>query len=429
MKIDTEVAVVGGGAAGLAAARLLTKHGLSCVVLEAANRLGGRIHTLRVPDWELPVELGAEFVHGRPEPTLAFDEIELARVAEHRVLAGAEPRLMPETWKRLAQAMHDARDVPASLSVEAYLEQQKLAPAKSALVRMMVEGYHAAPLDDVSARVIAEEAAACGDDFKQYRPRAGYDAVLHSLERDLRAESCRVVLGALVRRIEWQRGWITLTADHQEGPEELSVRARCTVVAVSVEVLRTPPHEGGIDFQPVPGALKSALVGLGMGRVTRVVLRFDDAPWLPPVAGHVPTFIQVPDAAFGTFWYQAEKGQQQLTAWAGGPQSAVLEALDDAGRVEAALRSLAQATGQTFASCRDRLLGAHTHDFNRDPLVRGAYSYVRPGATDPARALREPCERALYFAGEALDLRYPATVAGALGSGEHAARKLLATCH
>lgn len=61
MKIDTEVAVVGGGAAGLAAARILTTQGFSCVVLEAANRLGGRVHTLRVPDWEIPIELGAEF--------------------------------------------------------------------------------------------------------------------------------------------------------------------------------------------------------------------------------------------------------------------------------------------------------------------------------------------------------------------------------
>jgi monoamine oxidase len=236
------------------------------------------------------------------------------------------------------------------------------------------------------------------------------------------------VLGARVRRIEWQRGSSTVTADYQDEAGGLHVRARCTVVTASVEVLRTPPHEGGIDFQPVPPAFAGALAGLGMGRVTRVVLRFEDAPWLAPVAGHVPTFIQVPDAPFGTFWHQADNGQQHVTAWAGGPPSAALGALDEAGRIDAALRSLAQATGQSFATCTDRLLGAHAHDFNRDPLIRGAYSYVRPGATDPARTLREPCEGALYFAGEALDLRYPATVAGALGSGEHAARKLLATC-
>lgn len=428
MEIDAEVAVVGGGAAGLAAARLLTKHGLTCVVLEAASRLGGRIHTLRIPQWQLPIELGAEFVHGRPEPTLAFDEVELVRVPEHRVLARAEPSLMPDTWKRFARAMQPARDAPAGTSVEGYVEQQGLAPADAELVKLLVEGYHAAPLGDVSARLIAEDALSSADDFRQYRTRAGYDAVLRSLERDLQAASCRVVLGARVRRIAWQRGAATLVADYQDEPERLRVRARCTVVTASVEVLRTAPSEGGIDFQPVPEGLSVALAGLGMGQVTRVVLLFEQAPWLAPVAGHVPTFIHVPDAPFDTFWRQTGEGQQQLVAWAGGPKSAALAGLDDASRVAAALRSLAQATGLGVVDCKARLLGAYSHDFNHDPFVRGAYSYVRPGASDPSRALREPFDGSLFFAGEALDLRYPATVAGALGSGEHAARKLLATC-
>jgi monoamine oxidase len=73
------------------------------------------------------------------------------------------------------------------------------------------------------------------------------------------------------------------------------------------------------------------------------------------------------------------------------------------------------------------LIEAHLHDFNRDPFTRGAYSYLRPGGEDAAQALARPWKNTLHFAGEAVDLQYPGTVAGALGSGEHAARRIVAT--
>ena len=211
------------------------------------------------------------------------------------------------------------------------------------------------------------------------------------------------------------------------GPDVLQVEARRCIVTTSIGVLRARPADGGIDFRPLPEAFDRALPGLGMGQALRLVLRFEQAPWPAAASGQPPTFLQVPDAPFSTFWRHGREGQQQLIAWAGGPMARELSALDEPARVDAALRSLAVATQQPFLSCKDRLLGAHCHDFNRDPLVRGAYSYVRPGVVDPARALREPCDQTLFFAGEALDLRYPASVAGALGSGEHAARKLLTT--
>src|SRR5665213_1962726 len=63
-RVGTEVIVVGAGVAGLAAARELAARGCQVLVLEARNRLGGRVATLRSPDWPVPIELGAEFIHG-----------------------------------------------------------------------------------------------------------------------------------------------------------------------------------------------------------------------------------------------------------------------------------------------------------------------------------------------------------------------------
>jgi monoamine oxidase len=199
------------------------------------------------------------------------------------------------------------------------------------------------------------------------------------------------------------------------------------VVTTSLGVLRCSAADGGIDFEPIPAAFTTALPLLAMGHVLRIVLRFTRAPWLSPQRGHEVTFVHAPEAPFTTFWREGRAEQEQVTAWVGGPPALRLSALDSEQRLDAALRSLAQAVGVDVASCRSALLEAHCHDFNRDPLTRGAYSYVRPGGDDAATALSTPCEDTLFFAGEALDRQYPGTVAGALGSGEHAARQVLAS--
>jgi phytoene dehydrogenase-like protein len=99
MMADADVLIVGAGVAGLSAARLLGKNDQRCLIVEAARVIGGRVKTLRRPGWQIPIELGAELVHGRPAPTLALDggAVQLVPVAEHRVRAGRPPTLMKNT--------------------------------------------------------------------------------------------------------------------------------------------------------------------------------------------------------------------------------------------------------------------------------------------------------------------------------------------
>src|SRR5689334_7500470 len=105
-----DVVIVGAGVAGLAAARLLGRHGVGSLVLEAAALVGGRVRTCRARHWQLPIELGAEFVHGRPGPTLSLGggAIELVPVAEQRRMGGSKPHPMPNTWRRFADLLAPA---------------------------------------------------------------------------------------------------------------------------------------------------------------------------------------------------------------------------------------------------------------------------------------------------------------------------------
>ncbi len=427
MTFEPDVVIVGAGAAGLAAARLLSQHRLRCVVLEGSELIGGRLRTLRRAGWQLPIELGAEFVHGRPGPTLALagGSIELSAVPERRVLVGSTLEPMRDTWQRFAVALEPALRAPESQSVEDFLLHARLAPEQDRLVRLIVEGYHAAALGDVGARVVAEDAAKSKDGFEQFRTAHGYDQVLSSLEHGLRGDAVQLELGRRVTRIAWSKDRVAIEATGRNGPEQLEAK-RC-LVTVSIGVLQQPAADGGIAFEPEPPAFRRALARLGMGAVLRVVLRFGHAPWVPGPPGAEPVFAHVVDAPFGTLWREARGGQAQITAWAAGPAALPLSRLEQQDLVDAALASLSRASGVSLLECRRQLIEAHCHDFNRDPFTRGAYSYVRPGGADAARDVAEPWEGTLYFAGEALDLQYPGTVAGALGSGEHVARRIIAS--
>jgi len=427
MDVETDVAIVGAGVAGLAAARSLTRFGIRCCLLEAAPVVGGRLRTLRRPGWEMPIELGAEFVHGRPGPTLALDggAIGLVAVPEHRVCVDSKVHSLLDTWPRFARALAGARDAPSAESVAQYLAHTSLAEGDHGLVRMLVEGYHAAPTTDVSVQVVARDAEKVAADFRQYRTADGYDRVLASLEHGISADQCQIELGARVRRVRWRPEQVTLEGEGHSG--SFRVRSKRALVSVSLGVLQTRADQGGIHFDPLPAEFQRALSLLAMGHVLRVVLRFERTPWPRTPDGLEASFVHVPNARFGTVWREARASQVQITAWAGGPPARELSGLDEPALLDEALASVARATSTSVGTCRAQLIEAHFHDFNRDPLTRGAYSYVRPNGEHAAESLAQPWQETLFFAGEALDLQYPSTVAGALGSGEHTARRLIST--
>ena len=432
-----DVAILGAGAAGLAAAVELARSGKSAVVLEARDRIGGRVWSLEVPGLPVPVELGAEFIHGNPEATLdrmreAGIECLDAPVNRLAVVGGTlRPRgdhlynELQRVLRRHAGAL-EKRDV----SFATFLGRvgRQLSAEARTFARMRVQGYDAAIPARASARAIAEEWA--GEDASgpgHYRPRGGYGALLAALARSLSGTKVELRLQHVVRTVRWQRGGVDI--EGMEQGNTFRVTARRAIVTLPLGVLKLPARApGAVRFDPPLKDKRAALDRLDSGAVIKAALLFRNAFWEEIDDGRYRgvSFFHSPRAAFPTFWTALPESVPLVVAWAGGPKAARFAKASAPTIVREAAATLASLLG-IRTGIEDRLAAAWVHHWQQDPLARGAYSYVAVGGHGARRALAEPLDGTLYFGGEAADYEGEhGTVAGALRSGERAAREVLA---
>jgi len=169
-----------------------------------------------------------------------------------------------------------------------------------------------------------------------------------------------------------------------------------------------------------------------MGYVTRVVLLFREAVWAEErfvsrvgMPTDLLSFLQGESTDFPVWWTAYPSRIPLITGWCGGPRAATLSGLGPAERTHRAVRSLALQLRVSAGRLERLLLGAWSHDWNRDPYARGAYSYQVIGGADAASALARPVGGRLFFAGEATDTEgATGTVHGAIASGRRAARQV-----
>jgi len=435
----TDVAVVGAGAAGLAAADALRRAGLGVVVLEARDRIGGRVLTHRDARVPVPIELGAEFVHGEaPETTRLLREagqtvLDIAGEAWERKGGRLHPakeywRLVDQTLSRVPpRILEDGPD----LSLEDWLARKPGGPSLArgrALTRRFVQGFHAADLARMSLRSLAagcEEPTASAR--RAGRVAGGYDRVIQWLARELQGG---IRLRSPVAAISWEKGSAELEV-HPEGAEPYKLAARAAVVTAPLGVLQVPAGEpGSLRFRPeLPLRTRRDLGLLAMGAAVHIAFWFRTAPWEEKLAG-LPAgrdlsrlrFLHTTDPAV-TVWWTAYPARLPLAvAWSGGPPAAALLAQGTAALADHALRALADTLGLPHRRLQSQAEAFWTHDWLADPWSRGAYSYALVGGADAARGLAKPIGGTLFLAGEALDAEgRNGTVEGALASGLRAA--------
>jgi monoamine oxidase len=433
---EPDVIVIGAGAAGLMAARELVQAGRSVALLEARDRIGGRIWTRREPDLGTAIELGAEFIHGHA--VLTHELLASAGTAaiespdSHCVLRDGDPGPSGFSFPHIMQAIRASDALAAAdMSFDAFLDRH-LAHVLSAeernAARMMAEGFDAADTARASARaIVAEWSGDALGSAPQSRPREGYASLLSALAPPL--PQLRLQLQSTVQSVHWSQGSVEVAGESCGMPFRL--RAARAIVTLPLGVLQQPPGaRGAVRFVPELKAKEGALRALASGPVVKMLLRFGSSFWEGLHGGRFRevSFFHAPSAASGfrTFWTPAPVHAPLLVAWAGGPRALRLATV---GSRPALLRTALESLQQLFGRSVDiagALQGHYYHDWLRDPFARGAYSYVLVGGDEARAALARPLENALFFAGEATDTGDEAgTVTGALESGRRAAREAL----
>lgn len=420
-----EVIIIGAGAAGLGAARLLHDEGYQVVILEARERIGGRVWTSRV--WPgIPLDLGASWIHGikgNPLTELArqfqvkttptdYDNI-ITYNAVGRALSDAEwDKLERNLAAILEESAKTGENLEQDMSLGEALDEAiadlKLAEEEQRwlyyAVNTTIEHEFAADAAKLSLFNWDEGKVFEGGDV--ILPD-GYDQILDGL-----AQGLDIRLSHLVSQIEYGNEGVRISTGRE------IFEADYALITLPLGVLQ----KNVVKFvPPLPARKVQAAGNLGMGLLNKVYLRFPEVFW--DAESDLIGYIAPNKGEWGE-WLNLYKftGQPILLAFNAGTYARVLEPLADETIVDRAMQVLRAIYGTDVPYPAAWLITR----WASDPLAGGSYSYSPPGATPADRAaLAEPVANRLFFAGEATSQDYPATVHGALLSGQAAAQRII----
>ena len=429
--MNADVIVIGAGAAGLSAARSLAARSLRVIVVEARDRMGGRVLSDPSVRTAVPAELGAEFIHGAAQETL--DLLRDAGIAavdtagESWTRADGDLRCDGEDMMSATSIFEGTRALAGDESVDRFLrrfeDDETMREAVSA-ARAFVEGFEAADPAIASAQAIAGEVRS-GVDFAIARPLGGYRPMFERLRDECASAGVQSCLSTIVQRISWRHGAVAVTARSREADAQ-TIHARAAIVTLPVGVLRHRGDETEVVFDPeLPAAKREALRNIEMGHAVKVALWFRTAFWERIRNGRYRdgAFFRCLGQPFPVYWTQLPVRSELIVAWSGGPKAVVLSEDSQADLIERALEGFGALLGEP-ALARKEFESGVVHDWGHDPFARGVYSYVAVGGGDARVALAAPVDDTLFFAGEATSNDgQGGTVNGALETGERAARQ------
>jgi monoamine oxidase len=404
---DVEVVVVGGGAAGVAAARRLHDASIRCLILEARGRLGGRAWTITDASG-FPLDVGCGWLHSADRNPWARIALDLGATIDKtpppwmrppltngfpRVDHAAYREALNRYYARLHKAAQHDPDVAASTLLEAGSRWNGLLNAVSTYVS-------GAELDRVSVKDLDRY----DDSGVNWRIFEGYGFVVSAYGADL-----AVKLDCPVRGLDWSGK--RLLVDTPQG----AIAADQVIVTVPSAVLASER----IAFTPSLPAKIAAAHALPLGLDDKLFLSLDDSEEFDKDSR---MFGRTDSAATAGYHFRPF-GRPMIEAYFGGTLATDLEKGGTNAFFDFATAELVNHLGSNFAR---RIKPIGDHQWGRDPFSLGSYSYASPGFADCRQTLAEPVEDRVFFAGEACSRHDFSTAHGAWQTGFTAAEQVIA---
>jgi monoamine oxidase len=395
-----DLAVVGGGAAGISAAREARKRGLTVIILEATERVGGRVQTI---GWEThALDLGATWLH-------SADRNPLSTLADQ---LGVTVDRAPTAWRNQYKNLGFSEQEQAASwkAMEGFAERLRAGPAGDVAGNALqpgdewngffeaLNGYlNGTSLEKTSA----EDFIAYWDsaDSDNWRLPQGYGSLIARL-----AEGLEVRTDCTVRGVDFSAGCVRLDCDAG------TVEAAHAIIAVSTNMLAA----GTISFSPTLDDHLHAAAQVPLGRVEKLFLASSEAGSVPENA-HL---IGNPRSADTGSYMLGPLGTPVIEGFFGG------DWLDGAAGADLAAKAREELRGLLGSDFSRKLTPVAHSDWKNHAFIRGSYSYARPGQHDARAALRAPVDGPIAFAGEACSDKDYATVHGAWASGRAAVEQL-----